>query len=332
MNTFLLLPRLRRFALHLSLSCVAGLAASPACRAADTLTIAVTPSMLSLPVDVAQAQGYFAAEGVDVRVSDCSSGPRCMQQLFERAAQLVTVTEFPVVSASFERNDYAIVSTIATATGNIRLLGRKSAGVHQVADLLGKRIGVIFGTSSHYYLNAYLLFHDIDPKQVQLVPLLPEAIPEAVAQRRVDALAGYSRHVGPALKALGRDGVLLDDPHIYTEIYNLVADRRTLARRGADIAKILRALDRAQRFIAENPASARQILASRTTLDPQLTSLLDQRLSYRLGLDQSLIAAMEGEARWAVREGHVPNRPIPNYLGFIDFGPLRTGVPAALPR
>jgi len=300
---------------------------------AAELTIAVTPSALSLPVDVAQAQGYFAAEGVDVRVVDCSSGPRCMQQLFERSAQLVTVSELPVVSASFERSDYAIVSTIATSTGNIKLIGRKSAGITRPEHLADKRIGVILGSSSHYYLDAYLLFHDMDPKQVRLVALLPEQIASAVEQRQVDAFAGYSRHTGPALKALGADGIVLDDPRIYTETYNLIADRRMLGPRTGDVVKLLRALDRAERFIAEQPQRAKQLLQTRTGLDHAFVDTIFPSFTYRLSLEQSLVGTMEGEARWALREGHVASRQkIPNYLDFVESGPLRAAAPSALPQ
>lgn len=300
---------------------------------AAPLTIAVTPSALSLPVDVAHAMGFFAAEGAEVKVVDCGSGSRCLQMLFDRAAQLATATELPVVTASFERSDYAIVSTLATSTGNIRLVGRKSAGVGRAEQLAGKRIGVIVGSSSHYYLDSYLLFHDIDPKGIKLVPLAPENIVAAMEQQQVDAISGHSRHTGPVLKALGTDGIALNDPHIYTETYNLVADRHTLAQRGAEIVKVLRALDRAERFIAEQPVRAKQILMSRTLLDATMVEAVFPSFTYRLSLSQSLVSAMEGQARWAVREGHaLPSRKAPNYLDFIEPGPLRTAAPGALPR
>lgn len=309
-----------------------GMSLAFACRAGD-LVIAVTPSTLSLPVDVAQAQGFFAAEGVAVRVTDCSSGPRCMQQLFDHSAQLVTVSELPVVSSSFERADYALVATIVTSTGNIKLIGRRSAGVTNPGQLVGKRIGVIVGSSSHYYLDAFLLFHDIDPRKVEVVPLSPENIAAAIERRQVDAFAGYSRHTGPALKSMGADGITLENPRIYTESYNLVVDRRILAEREGDVVKVLRALQRAERFIAEQPQQAKAIVQGRANLDRAFVDAIFPSFNYRLGLDQSLVNTMEGVARWSLREGHVsPGRRIPNYLDFVELGPLRTAVPAALPR
>jgi len=306
---------------------------APSAGLGTELAIGVTPSASSLPIDVAFAQNYFAAEGVSLRPVECGAGPRCMQKLFDHTVQLTAVSELPVVFNSFERADYAIVATLVTSTRNIGLLGRKSAGVTGPQQLLGKRIGVIIGSSSHYFLDAYLLFHGIDPKQVQVVALQSENMGAAIEGKQVDALAGYSRHTGPAAKALGADAVALENPRIYTDSYNLIVDRRTLLEREDDIVRILRALQRAQRFIAEQPQRAKEIMSARTGLDPAFVDSIFPGFNFRLTLDQSLVSTMEGEARWALREGHVPaHRQMPNYLDYVDAAPLLKAVPKALPR
>ena len=268
-------------------------------------------------VDVAPAQGYFAAEGVGVRVTDCSSGPRCMRQRCDGSAQLVTVSELPVVSSSFERADYAPVATIVTSIGNIQLIGRNSAGVTTSKQLAGKRIGVVVGSSSHFYVDAYVHFHAIDPRQVE-------------------AFSGYSRHTGLALKSLGVEAVVLDDSRIYSESHYLVVNQRSLAKRDGDRVKVLRALQRAERLIAKYPlqanAKAKAIMQARANLDRAFVDSIFPSFNYRLSLEQSLVNSMEGVARWSLREGHVaPGRRIPNYRDFVEPGPLRTAVPRAFP-
>lgn len=300
---------------------------------AAQLTLAITHSPSTLAVDVAVDQGYFAAEGVAVRVVECGGGPLCMQKLFDHEVQMTAVSELPVVFNSFQRSDYAIVATLATSTGNIKLIGRKSTGITGPQQLVGKRIGVIVGSSSHYFLDAYLLFHGVDPKQVQIVGLQAEQMTPAFERRQIDALAGYGRHIAAAAKVLGGDAVPLDDPRIYTDSHNLIVDRRTLAEREDEIVRVLRALQRAQKFIAEQPQHAKDILCARAKLDPAFADKVFATFSYRLSLDQSLVSTMEGEARWALREGHVrTDQRMPNYLDYVAPGPLLKAVPAALPR
>jgi ABC-type nitrate/sulfonate/bicarbonate transport system substrate-binding protein len=308
---------------------LAGLLCLPG-RAAE-LVVAVARSALSLPVHVADAQGFFAAEGVAVRTVECNTGQRCLQQLFDRSAHLATASELPVVFSSFERSDYAIVATFVTSTQNIRLVGRHSAGVAAVPELAGKRVGVIAGSSAHYFLDVCLLYHGIDPGQVVVVALPSEQLVAALQRGRIDAFAGFSQHAGPALQALGADGVVLEHPRLYTETFNLVAAQSTLAAREDEVVKVLRGLERAQRFIREQPGQAREVLQARVGLEPAFASAIFQGFNFRLSLDQSLVSTMESEARWALREGHVAaGRKIPNYLDFVQAGPLRRAVPVAL--
>lgn len=303
----------------------------PSGAGAVPLTIAVTPSAVSLPVTVADTQGFFKDEGLEVQVVDCNTGPVCMRDLADGRARMTTVTELPVVMASFARRDFAVVGTIATSTGNIRMIARKSAGIAGAADLKHKRIGVIFGTSSHYYLYLYLLFHGIDPQDVEIVLLPADGVAAAIQQRRVDALAAFSRHAGAVSKLLQGDSLVLDDPRIYTETYNLVADRKLLETQPDDVVKVLRALARAERFIIEQPLLARQILRARPGFDAAGGDVYGTSVNYRLGLEQSLLATMEGAARWAIREGHVRSASaVPNYLDFVDYGPLRAAKSGAL--
>ena len=299
---------------------------------AEPLTIAVTPSALSLPVDVARAQGFFTAEGLDVRVVDCASGPVCLKLLFDGTAHMAAAAELPIVNAGFERSDFALISTIATSTGNIRLLARKSAGIARAKDLVGMRVGAIAGTSAHYFLETYLLFHDIDPRQIKFVPLTGANAVAAMERREVDAFAGFTQHTSAITRSLKSDSVVLDDPHIYTETYNLVVQRSLLASRSAEVRKVLRALDRAEQFIAKSPAEAKQMVIARTAVDAALLDTIFPSFTYRLSLNQSLISAMEGEGRWAIREGHASAKTVPNYLKLVDDGPLRSAVPSAFPR
>ena len=308
-----------------------GLLSGPA-QAAE-LTLAVARTALSLPVHVAEAQGFFTAEGVSVRTVDCVGGHRCLQALLDGSAQLATASELPVVFQSFTRTDYAIVATFTTGTKNIALIGRRSAGIADHSGLIGKRVGVIVGTSAQYFLDTFLLFHGIDPSRLTLVPLAPEKLAPAIERREIDAFVGYSQWVWPAMKALGPDAVMLPDPRIYTETFNLVAGRLTLKDQRSDVVKVLRALQRAQRFIAEQPQRAKETLQSRLELPAGFADAVLPGMSYRMGLEQSLVSTMEGEARWALREGHVPaGQKVPNYLQYVEFGPLREAVPSAFKR
>ncbi len=313
-----------------ALGLLLGLAALRPAACAE-LVLAASRGPLSLPIHVAEAQGYFEAEGVQVRVQECFSGQRCIQQLFDGKAQLATVADMPMVFHSFERADFSVLATIASSTRDTKLLARKSSGISAAGHLAGKRVATARGSSAHYFLDAYLLFNGVDPTQVTVVGLPPEQVTAALESRQADAVAMFEPWAWRAAHALGADALLLPGPRIYTTTFNLVADRRILAAREYELVRVLRAVERAERFIREQPDAARATLMQRLQLDQAFVDAEWKHFDYRLSLDQSLLSTMENEARWAIREGHIQGRKtIPNYLDFLHPGPLRKAVPGAV--
>jgi ABC-type nitrate/sulfonate/bicarbonate transport system substrate-binding protein len=302
----------------------------PAAGRAQDLTIAVSRTSLSLPLYVAQARKFFADEGLSVQVRECLGGQRCLKMMFEGQAQLATTAEPTVMFNSFKRADFAILATFVTSAQDVKLVVRKSAGIASAKQLLAKRIATVDGTSAHYFLDAFLLFNGLDPRKVVRVSMGPEEIEQALKDKRVDAAAIWEPFAHQGLAALAADGLVLPSGRVYTETFNLVADRKFLAEREGDMVKLLRALERAESLIRDRPLEAQAILMQRLQVDHAFVDATWKQFNYRLSLEQSLISTMEGQARWAIREGHLPaDSKAPNYLEFIRATALRIAVPAA---
>jgi ABC-type nitrate/sulfonate/bicarbonate transport system substrate-binding protein len=303
---------------------------SSACIAQE-FSIAVSRSSLSLPLFVAESQKYFADEGVMVTTRECLGGHRCIRMIFDGEVDMATASEMPTMLNSLQRSDFAIVATFATSKRDVKLVARRSAGINNPADLSGKRIGTIEGTSSHYFLDLYLLSNGVDPRGIELVGLPPEQITAAMKDRSIDAVATFEPFAYRSTRALAGDAVVMYSPRIYTETFNLLASRKIIAEREPAIVKVLRALARAQRFIRERPQHAQAILRERMQEEQAFVDATWNDIDYRLSLEQPLISTLEGQARWAVREGHVArDSRIPNFLDFVALEPLRKADPAGV--
>lgn len=323
-------PRRRRRGVA-ALALLGGLLLPLAAQAAE-LVLAVARTPLSLPVFVAEAQDYFRAEGVAVRSVDCVGGQACMKLMFGGSAQLATASDLPVMFNSFERSDYAVLATFVSATHDAKLIARGGSGIASARQLAGKRVATVPGSSAHYYLDAFLLYHGVDPALVTVVPLPADRMPEALRAGQVDAVAVYEPWAWLSRQAVGADAaVVLPNPRIYTLSFNLVADRRSIAAHDEELQRVLRALARAVRFIQEQPAAAQEVMKRRLQLDQPFVDWVWPHLDYRLGLDQSLVTTVEHEARWALREGHVPaGRAMPKVLNLLAPDTLRKAVPGAV--
>ncbi len=296
-------------------------------RAAEPLHLAVSRTPLSLPLYVAQVKGYFAAENIDVRISECIGGQRCMVEMFEGRADLATATELPVVFNAFSRTDHVIIGTFVSSVDDLKIVARPGSGVSTVAQLAGKRIGTVAGTSSQYYLDLTLLAAGVDPRTLDIVPLQPEQMVEALRTGRVDAAAIWEPF---GFMALAQGGKRLPSAGGYVETFNLISHRRLLGTRAAELARLLRAVERAEQHIAAQPEDAKAILRQRLQLEQAFVDWVWPGLAFRLGLSQSLIATMESQARWAQREGHLPPRVRPNFLDLVDTVALQAAKPAAV--
>ena len=317
---------LRVFALMAWASlCFAGVAA------AQPLTIAVSRTNLSLPLFVADAKGLFAAEGLDVKLVQCLGGVRCMAELTSRRADLITSTEIVGALESFQRTDFALVATFVGSVQDVRLLTRKASGIASWQDLAGRRIATVKGSSAQYYLDAALLFNGVPTRGIDRVFMQPEQLGPALAAGKVDAAAIWEPFAFEARQMLGEQAAQLPAERLYTTTFNLYVMRDTLERRQPQVVKVLRALQRAEGFIAEQPAQAQAVLRSALQMDQAFIDAVWKNYDYRLTLKQSLVSTMEAQARWAVRNGHVPAGSVPvNMLDIIELEPLRQVAPEAV--
>ena len=318
-----------RAAVALAWAVAAGLAA-PAADAADRLRIAASRAPVSLPLYVAQQRGFFADEQLDVAITDCIGGARCLRLMLDDKADLATASEMPIVLQAFGHADVAILATMVHASDNLKLIARKASGVTRSEQLGGRKVGVIAGTAAQYLLETHLLNVGVDPHHVTLVPLQAEDAVAALQSGRIDAVAVWEPFGYAALHGADAVGLRLPISGGYIESYNLVGRRVEFARRDAVMVRLLRAVERAEQFIQARPAEAQAILREQLKLDQHFVDWVWGGLAFRLSLDQALLTTMEGEVRWAQREGHVAEGARPNVLTLIHPGPLKTVRPAAV--
>ena len=297
---------------------------------AEQLVVAVARLPLSLPFYVAEEQGYFLAQGLTVRIEDCTVGRVCLKRLLDGEVSIATAADTPIVLSSFSSQAFFILASLSSSPNDTKLVARKSAGIAVPRDLIGKRIGTIAGTSAQYFLDAFLLFNGIDRREVTIVSITPAGARAAMEKREVDALAAFEPAAYMTATALGGDGKVLPSARINRTTFNLLIDRRIAGARDAELGKMLLALAQAANFIRVQPLQAQAVLRKRLQLDQNFVDWIWKDYEYQLTLDQSLITVLESQARWAAREGYASGLAVPNYLKYLYPAPLARVLPAAV--
>jgi NitT/TauT family transport system substrate-binding protein len=291
--------------------------------AAPRLRLVVSRTPLSLPLYVADSQGLFTAEGLAYEIREVQGGHRAMQAVLDGGADLATTSEAVVMFNSLQRSDFVVLASFVTSDNDIKVVVRRDVPASRIGQLAGRRVGTVQGAASAYYLDTALLLGGVEPAKVQVRNLAPEKMAAALAAGEVDAVAIWEpvayevAHSVPGAHVLPRGSS-------YRLAFNLVMPRALRGVRDADLVKLLRALDKAQRLIAAQPRLAQEVLRKRLGLDQAFIDWIWPDYRYRLSLDQQWITTIEGEARWALQEGHARGTYMPNYLDFLYSSPLRS--------
>jgi ABC-type nitrate/sulfonate/bicarbonate transport system substrate-binding protein len=298
------------------------------------VNLGVTRSFGALPFYLAEQQGLFEAEGVRVTLQDCQDGPRCLAGLFEGQTQLSTVAELAVAMTALQRDDFAVVASLARSDRDIKILARQVARIEEITQLVGRRVAVPAGTVAQYHLEVALMLAGIDPRTLVTVALPPARIAAAMAAGEVDASVIWEPLAEEILRAAGSPAHVLPVPQRLAHTFNLAATRTYLDAHEDQVVRVLRALQRAIDEIHRHPAEARALLARRLDVPIEQITARWPDYAFQLRLPQSLVGTLERQVRWLRREGHAPRtatseRPI-NVLRHLEPAALRRAVPDAV--
>lgn len=254
---------------------------------------------------IAEAEGYFAEEGVEVVERRFTSGKDALVALDAGEVDAAVALETPVALRASRDQEIEILTTLHVASRSTRLVARVDRGIARAADLRGRRIGVPLGTNAEYFLHALLAYAGILDSEVRIVDVAPEAAVDALAGGEVDAIAIWPPHTARARRALGRDALELEG-EIYTEISMLVTRTQVLVARREALRRALRALSRAEGLVRELPDRA---FAQVRKEFPELTDkeVRDEWMRVRpvLGLTHLLATVLEDEADWLRESGRI---------------------------
>jgi len=288
------------------------------------LTIAVLENTFAAPVYIAETKGYFAAEGLDLKLERCNLGRVCMEMLLAGKVRFATSADAPLMLAALRRTEFAILATTTTSSMENLIVVREDRGLRTPADLKGRRIGAVKGTSSHYFMTTYLTHHGLTASDVTIAWIDPKDISGPLLRAEIDAAALFGTQVHDALRQLGVRGATLPPLRFFNVMFNVAGRAGVAGRTDEDAVKLLRALKRADDLIRNDPEQAITLVAAALRADRATLEKTWRNYEFRLHLGQGLVDMLESQVRWVVREKMLPaGARVPDFLDIIDTAPLR---------
>jgi sulfonate transport system substrate-binding protein len=283
-----------------------------------SVRVAMSLTPLSAPFIIAEDQKLFIRESVDVHITDFIGGHRAAKALFSGEFDLATSSEVVVMFNSFVRDDFSLLASFVSSNNDLKILSRSDTGIRNVADLAGRRIGIVSGSAAQFFLEETLLVAGVERDIVDMVHVDPEAMLNALSDRRIDAVAIWEPLAYQIHDSLKDDVLIVPNDKVYTETFNALVMREFALKNPDILASVVTALGKAIEFIDKNPQQAQKIVAERIGEDVNLIKAIWKDFSFELSLHQWLLTTLEAQARWATERHLVDQSEIPNYLMFLD--------------
>ncbi|KAF2800550.1 periplasmic binding protein-like II [Melanomma pulvis-pyrius CBS 109.77] len=158
-----------------------------------------------------------------------------------------------------------------------RIVANKAAGINTLADLKGKRIGTIPGTSAGVFVDKLLATAGLKTSDYTVVsgnvcmktPCASGTFPQQIASKQIDAFGIWEPAVELAAQSLGSNAIIFQNASIYREVYSLYSttDKLNDPAKRKDIVEFVRALNKTLDIFTNKPDTVYQTVASAVGMD-----------------------------------------------------------------
>ena len=293
----------------------------------EKITVAAAEYLTGALVYVAEDQGIFEENGLDVTIKGYASGKACADALIAGEVDISTSSGFVFVSNSFDHTDLRIFGTVAAAQVK-ELVARKDKGITTIDDLVGKRIGVTRKSSAEFLLGIFLTFNALSYKDVELVDLKGSEIVEAISNGDIDAAFTWDPHTYNIKKELGDNAISWFGGEDF--YFLLLTKGDWIEKNPAAAERFLKSVLGAEDYLKENSEEAKEFVKNRFDYESDYIDYSWPKQEFVVILEQAMLITFEDQARWRIKHGLTDAAEVPNYLDFIYMDALEKVKPEAI--
>lgn len=210
---------------------------------ARTVNIAIQPSAAFIPLYVAKENGWIEEAlkeyNVTVNWNEFESGPPINESLAAGSSDIGTLGDVPTVSAIAAGQDNQIVAIAAEAPASYALLASADSDITSAADLKGKKVATVLGSTGHNLISKLLANYGLDVNtDIELVNITTGDAATVLSNGEVDAVAIWE----PNITRLTESGVAKiigtgEDTDLLG--VNPLVARKEFAENNADIVQVI---------------------------------------------------------------------------------------------
>ena len=295
----------------------------------ESISIGRTTSEVNSLILIAEDQGYFVSNGLDVAHRIYASGVAAVGGMLNREVDLATGSEFAFAGGVLSGENIRTIGVISRSSVEY-LVGRTDSGINDVADLKGKRIGVPLKSRPEFSLDRFLLLRGINSSEVTLVNVPVNQSVDALVNREVDAVTAWQPYIDRIRDRMGNALIVWKTQEEQPSYSLVMCTAQWTADNPELVKRFLESLVQAESYVMNHPGSAKAIIQEKLNYDDAYMDSVWPDYRFSVLLDQSLIAAMEDEARWMISANLTVEKETPDFVNYIYLDGLEAVKPEAV--
>lgn len=283
-------------------------------------------SPISGVVIVAKQRKFFEKYGLDVMVSNFTTGKQALDATIGGGADIATTAEAPVTAAAMAKQKIAFLARMEYS--DLKTLVNASDKINSPADLKGKRIAYTVGTGSEVYTISLLRRAGLTKNDVTLVSLRPQDMAAALLAGGIDAMNTWEPYVANAKKVLSAKVKQIDTKGVYSETFNIVTTQDFVAAKHEVVLNFLRAMLDAEKWMKANRGEAISVVAETVGMNRDDLASIWNDYVYEVALDARTMRVLNAHAAWRLESGNAPTgAKMPDFSKVIFAEPLKLVAP-----
>jgi NitT/TauT family transport system substrate-binding protein len=234
------------------------------------LHIGWVSAMANAPALIADQEGFYKEEGLNVELKSFGDGPVIQQAVASGEIDVAYIGAPPVYQWFARGLDSRILAKVNY--GQAAMIAKADGPIGSLADLKGKRVaGLNRGSGMDVLLRSYVLKEvaNLDPDQDLSLSQMPAGNMNAALDTGVvDAVFEWEPFISQSvLRGAGRVVFDVNQSLPNYPWYVIAATKKVIDERPDDLVKLLRAHHKAIAFLKEHPAEADRIIADAFKLE-----------------------------------------------------------------
>lgn len=274
------------------------------------LRIAAQPYSIFAPVYVAHKKGYLDEElskiGASYEWVEFQSGPLVNEAVAAGEADMGFMADLPAIIAKSSGQNIEVVSGIGYGEKSTAVLVKPDSDIKSIADLKGKKVAYIVGSYNQHLLAKLLNKAGLTLDDIETVNLPNGDHATVLSSGDVDATVTcepfVSKFTSEGSAKILADGTGIKKSNMINYFEKSYADEHPLV-----VEAYIRALNRANDYIASNPKEAAELTAEDFGVDAALNQKVMNNMVFTTDLTEDDIKEIDSVKAFSVEYGIIKN-------------------------